>query len=493
MSQQPAASLNLLALKRPNIQILHFTWAAFFISFLVWFNMAPLIGSIRDSMGLTSQEVKTLLILNLALTIPARVIIGMLVDKFGPRITFSSLLIISSLLCFAFAMADSFQTLALTRFFLGFVGAGFVIGIRMISEWFPAKQTGLAQGIYGGWGNFGSAGAAITLPLLALWIGGDDGWRYAVAMTGLIALVYGIIYYFSVTDTPKGSTYFKPKKVGAMEVSSPGDFILSCLMQAPIFITLGVIAWKLSPANMNLLGTGATYGIYALLLALYGVQIAQIYKINGHVFTTSVPQIERYSFKQVAVLDLAYMVTFGSELAVVSMLPLYYTDVFDLDLITAGLLASAFAFTNLIARPAGGLFSDRFGRKKTLAILLAGMVLGYIVLSFVTSAFWLPVVVAITMVCSFLGQAGSGAIFGMVPLIRRRMTGQIAGMVGAYGNVGGVVFLTVLSFVAPTIFFLTIAAAVIVTLLAVLLFLDEPSGQIAEILPDGTVEMIDVN
>ncbi len=493
MSQQTAQSLNLLALKRPNIQILHYTWMAFFISFLVWFNMAPLLGSIRETLGLSSQEVKTLLILNLALTIPARVIIGMLVDRFGPRNTFSSLLIISSFLCFMFALAKDFQTLALTRFLLGFAGAGFVIGIRMISEWFPAKQTGLAQGIYGGWGNFGSAGAAISLPMIALWIGGDDGWRYAVAITGLIALIYGVIYFFSVTDTPKGSTYFKPKKVGAMEISSPGDFFLSCLMQAPIFLALAVLAWKLSPANMNLLGIGATYAIYALLLALYGLQIAQIYKINGHIFANSVPAIERYSFKQVAVLDLAYMVTFGSELAVVSMLPLYYTDVFELDLITAGLLASAFAFTNLIARPGGGLVSDHFGRKKTLSVLLAGMVVGYLVLSQVTSAFWLPLVVGITMICSFLGQAGSGAIFGMVPLIRRRMTGQIAGMVGAYGNVGGVIFLTVLSFVAPKIFFLTIAGAAIVTLLAVQFFLDEPSGQMAEVLPDGTVEMIDVS
>lgn len=37
-------------------------------------------------------------------------------------------------------------------------------------------------------------------------------------------------------------------------------------------------------------------------------------------------------------------------------------------------------------------------------------------------------------------QAGCGAVYAMVPLIKRRMTGQIAGMVGAYGNVGGVTF-----------------------------------------------------
>ncbi|HSG92268.1 MAG TPA: MFS transporter, partial [Methylotenera sp.] len=53
-----------------NSRILHLTWIAFFISFVVWFNHAPLLVSIRDALGLTDQQIKTLLILNVALTIP---------------------------------------------------------------------------------------------------------------------------------------------------------------------------------------------------------------------------------------------------------------------------------------------------------------------------------------------------------------------------------------------------------------------------------------
>jgi NNP family nitrate/nitrite transporter-like MFS transporter len=76
-------------------------------------------------------------------------------------------------------------------------------------------------------------------------------------------------------------------------------------------------------------------------------------------------------------------------------------------------------------------------------------------------------------------------------LIKRRLTGQIAGMSGAYGNVGSVAFLTVLAFVTPATFFLVIAATAVMALVVVQ-FLDEPAGQIAEIMPDGTVQMIDV-
>ncbi len=475
-----------------KIRTLHLTWFAFFISFAVWFNHAPLLAAIQETFQLTKQEVKALLIINVALTIPARIVVGMLVDKYGPRIMYSSLLFISSWLCFIFAMADSYQMLLLSRFLLGFVGAGFVIGIRMIGEWFPAKQTGTAQGIYGGWGNFGSAASAMTLPSLALWFGGDDGWRYAIASTGAIALVYSFVYYRLARNTPKGSTYFKPKKTGAMEVTSKGDFFFYLLMNIPMYAALAVLTWKLGPDNLNIINAFAADAIYLILIGVYAYQVSQVWRINKHVFTEEVPELHRYKFKQVAVLDLAYFVTFGSELAVVSMLPLFFKETFDLSLVEAGLLASGFAFMNLAARPTGGFFSDTFGRKKSLTILISGLAIGYFLLANIDSSWPLALAVIATMACSFFVQAGEGAVFAIVPLVKRRMTGQIAGMAGAYGNVGAVTFLTAYSFMNASQFFLFIAGAAIFALIAVQ-FLDEPEGQTAEVMEDGTVKMIDVS
>ncbi|MDH5778080.1 MAG: NarK family nitrate/nitrite MFS transporter [Gammaproteobacteria bacterium] len=468
------------------------TWFAFFLSFFVWFNHAPMMGVIRETFNLTGQQVKALLILNVALTIPARIIVGMLVDHFGPRRMYSLLLFISSFICFGFAVADDYEQLALMRFLLGFVGAGFVIGIRMVSEWFPAKQVGVAEGIYGGWGNFGSAAAAMLLPTIALLYGGDDGWRYAIGTTGIMALIYSVVYFFSVTDTPKGSTYFKPKKSGAMEVTSKKDFFLYILMNIPMYAALAVLTWKLGPANLKLLSSGVSSSIYAVLIGIFIFQTIRIYQVNKQVFVGEVPEIDRYNFKQVAVLDLAYLVTFGSELAVVSMLPLFFMDTFELSAVMAGLLASGFAFMNLVARPSGGLFSDKFGRKKTLLILIAGLAAGYFLMSNITSAWPIWLAVVASMACSFFVQSGEGAVFAIVPLVKRRLTGQVAGMAGAYGNVGAVTFLTVLSFVSPQAFFLVIAGAALITLVAVALFLDEPKGHMAEVMPDGTVQMIEV-
>lgn len=483
--------LNLLSFK-DNIRTLHLTWMAFFISFVVWFNHAPLLMAIRDTLGLDSQQIKTLLILNVALTIPARIVIGMLVDKYGPKIMYSLLLGISSIICFFFALADSFEQLALARFLLGFVGAGFVIGIRMISEWFPAKQVGLAEGIYGGWGNFGSAAAAMALPTIALMFGGDDGWRYAIGLTGAIALVYAFIYYNSVSDTPQGSTYFKPKKSGAMEVTSKGDFFLYIVMNIPMYAALALLAWKLSPSGVSLLSMNVSYAIYVGLVVLFFYQVYHIYQVNKEVFIKETPEIHRYKFKQVAVLDLAYLATFGSELAVVSMLPLFFSETFEISAVQAGLLASGFAFMNLVSRPIGGLFSDRLGRKRTLTICISGLAVGYFVMGMITPEWFIVLAVLATMACSFFVQAGEGAVFAVVPLVQRRLTGQVAGMAGAYGNVGAVTFLTILSLVSAQTFFFVICGTAIVTLIAVQ-FMDEPRGQMAEVLPDGTVQMIDVH
>ncbi|PKM11332.1 MAG: MFS transporter [Gammaproteobacteria bacterium HGW-Gammaproteobacteria-3] len=488
-------SLNLLSFTG-KIKILHMTWLAFFISFVVWFNHAPLLLAIAETLSLSKAQVKTLLILNVALTIPARIVIGILVDKFGPKRTYSTLLALGSVPCFIFAAADNFEQLALARFLMGFVGAGFVIGIRMVGEWFPARQVGIAEGIYGGWGNFGSAAAAMTLPTVALLFGGDDGWRYAIAGTGVIALVYSVIYFFSVSDTPKGSTYFKPKKSGAMEVTSIWDLFFYILMTIPLYATLSLLTWKLSPAGVNMLSDFAAACIHITLWTLFLYNVYKIVHINEAHLSRPVEAIHRYKFKQVAILDLAYLVTFGSELAVVSMLPLFFHETFHetqgITIVEAGLLASGYAFMNLVARPGGGWISDKFGRKLSLTIFILGLAVGYFLMSLITPDWSIALAVILTMACSFFVQAGEGAVFAMVPLIKRRMTGQIAGMVGAYGNVGAVLFLTVLSFVSPSVFFAVIAGGALIVLIAVQ-FIEEPQGHIVELEEDGSVAMIEVN
>jgi NNP family nitrate/nitrite transporter-like MFS transporter len=455
-----------------SLKILGMTTLAFFLSFLVWFNMTPFTGVLKDTFQLTKQEVGVLLVANVALTIPARVVIGMLVDRFGPRKVYSTLLIIMSFPCFMFAFADSYGQLLTARLLLGMIGAGFVIGIRMIAEWFPDQHIGISEGIYGGWGNFGSAAAAMTLPLVAVIFGGDDGWRLASAVTGVLAVIYGMIYYRSVTDTPQGTPFKRPQRNGAMEVTSYRGLLALMAILLPMYVVLGILTWQLHVKHDFISGMTATL-IYFTLAAVYLFNCYKSYQVNRKGLRDGYDDNETYSFKQVAVLCFAYFVTFGSELAVVSMLPQFFGETFGLGLVSAGMIAGSFAFTNLVARPFGGLISDRFGRKKTLVVLMIGLTVGYLTMAQMSSSWPLFLAIAVTMLCSFFVQAGAGAVFAMVPLVKKSITGQVAGLVGAYGSVGATAFLTVFSFLNPAHFFLIIGFAGVVSTV-MMTFLKEP-------------------
>jgi NNP family nitrate/nitrite transporter-like MFS transporter len=472
-----------------KMRVLHMTWFAFFLTFVVWFNIAPFREEISATFGLTGAQFKSLLILNVAMAIPARIIVGMLTDKFGPRRVYSGLLFTAAIPCVLFAFAQNYEQLAIARFALGFVGAGFVIGIRMVSEWFPHNELGTAEGIYGGWGNFGSAAAALTLPSLALVFGGENGWRYAIAITGLLMAAYSFIYYSSVSDVPEGSHYFKPKSSRSMLVTSHSDLWFLLLMKVPLYIALGLLAWNLT--KVGLLSANIKVGIWIALTITYLLDAYNSFSANMPELNKGIPEAQRYKFKQVAVLNILYFATFGSELAVVSMLPSFFKDTFGLGTAAAAAVASSYAFMNLMSRPGGGMISDRFGRKSTLLILTAGLAVGYLGMSIVDSQWPLWAAVAVAMACSFFVQAGEGAVFAVVPLIKRSQTGQIAGMTGAYGNVGAVIYLIVYATVPTNVFFMTIAGTAVFGFLT-LLFLQEPKGEIAEVAQDGSVQMIPV-
>lgn len=74
-------------------RILHLTWFAFFLTFVVWFNFAPFATAVKADLGLTEGQLRTLAICNVAFTVPARIIVGMILDRFGPRLTYSCLLV----------------------------------------------------------------------------------------------------------------------------------------------------------------------------------------------------------------------------------------------------------------------------------------------------------------------------------------------------------------------------------------------------------------
>lgn len=503
-------------------RILHLTWFAFFLTFVVWFNFPPLATTIGQEFNLTPAQLGTIGLCNVALTVPARIVIGMLLDKYGPRLTYSLLLIYAAIPCFIFATAQGFGQLVLGRLLMGLVGAGFVIGIRMTAEWFPPKEVGTAEGIYGGWGNFGSAFSAFTMVIFGLSLAFLPGafqfpepenfrvllfppfqtdilnWRAAIMGTGIIAALYGVFYYFNVSDTPPGKVYQRPQSARGLEVTSVRDFWFLLAMNVPLSAILMVLAWRLQ--RIGFLTTGGMWLAIVVLIGLYLFQAYNCWSVNRDLLNgrKRYPAADRYKFKQVAMLELTYIVNFGSELAVVSILPAFFEGTFGLDKATAGTIAASYAFMNLMSRPGGGIISDRMGsRKWTMVVLTAGMGIGYLLMSQVSGNWWLPAAVLLTMVCSFFVQSSEGATFAMVPLVKRRLTGQIAGNVGAYGNVGAVAYLTMRLLLVDASaaasadgaanmaavnagFFQVLGITGLIVAFLCIFFLDEPQGSFAD-------------
>lgn len=463
--------------KSPEIKALHLTWIAFFISFYVWFNMAPLASSMLKSADwLTRDDIRLFAIANVALTIPARIIVGMALDRFGPRRVFSVLMVLMALPTLVFAFGDTREQLFVSRLVLSSVGASFVVGIHMTALWFRPRDIGFAEGFYAGWGNFGSAAGAMTLPTIALTMfGGDDGWRWAIATSGIVMAAYGVFYWFAITDGPTADTHKKPRKAAALEVSSYGDLLLLLLFTIPLVGILGILVWRVQ--NTGFIDPLTATICYFAIGVVIVYQLVQALRVNLPLLKKGVPKDDRYPFKSVAALNTTYFANFGAELAVVSMLPMFFEETWGLSAAAAGLIAASFAIVNLFARPMGGLVSDRFGNRRFVMLAyMLGIAIGFALMGLLNSKWPLVIAVVITVACSFFVQGAEGATFGIIPSIKRRLTGQISGMAGAYGNVGAVFYLFIFMYVTPSQFFFIIAGGAFISWLVCAAWLKEPEG-----------------
>jgi NNP family nitrate/nitrite transporter-like MFS transporter len=468
---------DLFRFRNREIKALHLTWIAFFICFYVWFNMAPLASSmLASSNWLTRDDIRLFAIANVALTIPARILVGMALDKWGPRRVFSVLMVTMAVPTFVFAFGSTKEQLFVSRLVLSSVGASFVVGIHMTALWFKPRHIGFAEGFYAGWGNFGSAAAAMTIPTVALLIfGGPEGWRYAIATSGAVMAVYGVFYWFAITDGPTKDSHKKPRKASALEVSSWRDLMWLCLFTVPMVGILAVVVYRIQLMDY-VDGMTATicYGAIAVIVVY---QVWHAIRVNRPILEQGVPEDDKYPFSSVAALNLTYFANFGAELAVVSMLPMFFQETWGLSVVAAGMIASTFAFVNLFARPMGGLVSDRYGNRRFVMLAyMFGIGVGFVLMGLMDSRWPLVIAVAVTIGCSFFVQGAEGATFGIIPSIKRRVTGQIAGMAGAYGNVGAVFYLFVFMFVSSSEFFFIIAAGAFISWVVCLIWLKEPEG-----------------
>lgn len=357
----------------------HTTWLMFFVCFFGWFGLAPLMPTIREDLHLTKPQVGNLIIISVSSTIIARLVIGKLCDAWGPRKTAVRLLIVGSLPVFLVGLAKDYTTFLLFRAAIGVIGASFVITQFHCSVMFAPNIKGTANAVAGGWGNLGGGVTNMVMPVIFATI---VGMGYTKAEAWRYAMIV------------------------------PGVMML-------------IVAWlyyrytKDTPA-----------GNYSEFKHTNKAPAKTDWKVlaDWRIYT----------------LVLAYAMCFGMEITFDNVASLHFVDTFKLSQSSAGFWAGVFGMMNLFARALGGIVSDKAGKKfgmRGKGFLLAGMLLleGIGLLLF-ANAGSLPLAIASMLSFALFLKMANGATYGIVPFVNEKNVGLISGIVGAGGNLGGMLF-----------------------------------------------------
>ncbi|MEO6720562.1 MAG: NarK family nitrate/nitrite MFS transporter [Ferruginibacter sp.] len=379
INNQPLDKINVLSFKGIQMKTFHITWLTFFACFFGWFGLAPLMPTIRQDLGLTKSQVGNTIIAAVSATIFARLIIGKLCDTWGPRKTYTALLLIGSIPVMLVGLAHSYTSFLLFRLAIGVIGASFVITQFHTSVMFASNIKGTANALVGGWGNLGGGVTNMLMPVIFATIVGfgytkAEAWRYAMIVPGVMLLIMAFIYYRYTTDTPQGNYQ-----------------------------------------DINRLKKAAGKTDWSILTDW-----------------------------RVWALSLAYAVCFGMEITFDGVAALHFTDTFKLSQGSAGFWAGTFGFMNIFARALGGISADKIGKKYGMrgkGILLATMLLleGCGIILFALAGSLEMAILSMVTFALFLKMA-NGATYAITPFVNEKNVGMVSGIVGAGGNVGGMLF-----------------------------------------------------
>ncbi|MDO6809074.1 MFS transporter [Zobellia galactanivorans] len=375
-----ATTLKLTDLKSMPIRTFWITSIAFFICFFAWFGIVPFMPDVVKDLGLTPDQKWNSIILAVTGTVFARLLIGKLCDKYGPRLCYTYLLVLGAIPVILLGFVQTPTQFLICRLFIGFIGASFVITQFHTSIMFAPNIVGTANATSAGWGNLGGGANRLGMPLIAaavvsFGVADEIAWRYSMVIAGVIAMLMGVVYYFFTQDTPEGN-FAQLKKEGRMPtIKKDEEGFLSVLKDYRVWI----------------------------LFVVYGA-------------------------------------SFGIELTVYGTMDDYLQNTFGISRSMAGNLVLSFALMNIFARTLGGFFGDRFGRLKGLRgrVLFLTMILAVegVMLTIFSTTTSIAFGMIFLILFSLSVQMAEGATFSVVPFINKKAIGSISGIVGAGGNVG---------------------------------------------------------
>ena len=379
-----ATRIELFNLRTPQMRAFHLSWLAFFVCFFAWFALAPLMPLIQGEFHLDKEQLANLAIAGVAVTVLGRLVIGPLCDRYGPRRTYTWLLLLGAVPVFGLAFAHSYASLLCLRLAIGITGAGFVVTQYHTSVMFAPNVVGTANAAAAGWGNAGGGVAQSLMPLIlaalvVLGLRHDLGWRAAMFVPGSLMLIVAGLYWRYAQDCPQGD--YRDLRAQGLAVGG---------------------------------GKAGGWAVFRTAAGNYRVWM----------------------------LFVTYACCFGVELFVHGVAASYYVDRYGMNLQQAGLAAGSFGLLALFARALGGITSDRLARRHGLAArswLLGAMMLGEgLGLLWFSGMQTAGLAVTAMIVFGLFTHMACGATYALVPFIDCQALGGVAGIIGAGGNLGAV-------------------------------------------------------
>ncbi|GAB0105555.1 MFS transporter [Nocardia sp. JMUB6875] len=136
--------------------------------------------------------------------------------RFGARVWLSRILVTWGVIAAATAFAPNFTTVCVLRFLLGVAEAGFFPGIIVyLTRWYPnAQRTKVISTVMVAIPLASVLGGPLNGWILDAFDGtlGLAGWRWVFVVGGVPAMVLGVLFFLTLTDSPARARWLEPSE-----------------------------------------------------------------------------------------------------------------------------------------------------------------------------------------------------------------------------------------------------------------------------------------
>ncbi|MGD9153663.1 MAG: MFS transporter [Gammaproteobacteria bacterium] len=156
---------------------------------------------------------------------PMQIPAGLLIDRFGSGKLLAIATFTTAIGCFIFAYTNNIYIADLSRFLLGLGSAfSFVCTLKLIAQWFPAKNFGLLTSITQGLGMFG---AIFGVGIISYTVE-KIHWRFCIILIGVIFTILTIMTILVMLKS-KRALKKQTKQLHNYTTTEPKTTILECL------------------------------------------------------------------------------------------------------------------------------------------------------------------------------------------------------------------------------------------------------------------------